>query len=224
MRPALTDVARAASLGRINVSEPRSVVTANNNNKLPGCLSVAQTNDFCAERGASPRLEATPPRGSGRSPGSRWGATAGTPVARRGPGAGAPRDVRGPHPGAARTVGRERSGPRRGEDGEHRAAALIKQDLFDIGSPMLSLLFPSRQLLGRKIAEEAASHGAVQRQIAPGRSRCVRVRGALGVPTPPRCGARCVYFRGAWRNESQFSMIKGTSKKAPRICMCLHLF
>lgn len=89
---------------------------------------------------------------------------------------------------------------------------------------MLSLLFPSRQLLGRKIAEKAASHGAAKRQIAPGGSRCVRVRGALGVPALPRCGARCVYFRGAWRNESQFTMIKGTSKKAPCICMRLHLF
>lgn len=102
MRPVLTDVARASSLGRINVSEPQSVVTANNNNKLPGCRSVAQTNDLRAQRGASPRLEATPPRGSVRSPGSRWGAAAGTPGARRAEGRGPELAPRGMSEGPTR--------------------------------------------------------------------------------------------------------------------------
>lgn len=68
--------------------------------------------------------------------------------------------------------------------------------------------------------------GQAGRRGCAGKPESPRERRALhsaGSPNPAAVRCRRVPFRGAWRNGSKFTMIKGTGEEAPRICMRLHL-
>lgn len=112
------------------------------------------------------------------------------------------------------------------KSGEHRAGILIKQDLFDIGCLMLSIsALCSRHdsIWVGKLLSEAGQAGRRGRAEKPESPRERRVLRSTGSPNPAAVRCRRVPFRGAWRNASQFTMIKGTGEEAPRICMRLHL-
>ncbi|XP_075628865.1 uncharacterized protein LOC142604658 [Balearica regulorum gibbericeps] len=192
VRSAMTDSARSPSLRRINVSELQSVVTNNNNNKLSGCCSVAQTNACREPRGASPRLAAGPP-GTSLSAGPaapRPQPRGGSLLARQphgagdraAPGAGADRTAARPPWGSARR-GR---GPREPRDGPRHqgpvGAALPRSGAApppgpscgDRGGSALSSLSP------RASGSPGAGHDAQ----GPRPRRGLRWRRAPGAPSP----------------------------------------